>query len=171
MLEKCCGFSCKKIAAQGLECRVFAAEYGVERMPDHAEYNRLTEEIGRIRDRYSACEQRIENNRELIRQLKAQKTAVSDLKDLYKTHRKITKELHEEERKWKGFNNDFYNFKMDSVELEDETYYNNSLDYVLDSINNEITRLENLILEEFGLLGDLGASINTLATKIENFFN
>ena len=40
-----------------------------------------------------------------------------------------------------------------------------------DELNNEITRLQNLRAEEWGILGKLYSVINDLGTKIANFFN
>ena len=140
-------------------------------MPDNSEYNQLVKERNSKQSQYNACSSRISNYEGRIKRLKAQKTAVTELKDLYKIHKKITKDIHEEEHQWTGSTYNKYHSKMNNVETADDYYYRNSLDFVLDSINNEITRLENLKMQEYGLLGRLGSALNSLANKIENFFN
>ena len=140
-------------------------------MADRAEYNSLVSQKDTTRSQYNACENRIGDYEYLIRQLKRKKETVTELKKSYKTHKKTTKEIHEEDHKWTGSTYKSFSKKMDAVETADEDYYTNSLDYVLDSINNEITRLENLKRDDSNLLGWLGNKLNSLINKIENYWN
>ena len=45
------------------------------------------------------------------------------------------------------------------------------IDDNLDAINTERTKYENKILNTQGLIGKIEAAINSLVTKIENWFN
>ncbi len=71
---------------------------------------------------------------------------------------------------WKG--NNYDNFQSNGSYLKsDNNRYYNSIDDVLDAINDEITRLENQIYENEGLIGKLKSWINTLTNRMENLFN
>lgn len=140
-------------------------------MASKAEYDDLVSQKTKAQGQYKACEDRIDDYDYLLKRLRQKKEWVTSLKESYKVHKKTTAELHEEDHKWTGSTYNSFNRKMNAVESADETYYKDSLDHVLDSINDEITRIENLKSEEKGLLGWLGARINSLANKIENFFN
>lgn len=140
-------------------------------MSDNAEYNRLVNQKQTAQGQYNACANRIGDYDYLLRRLKQKKEWVADLKEAYKDHKKATQKIHDEDHDWKGSTYRSFSAKMDSVESADERYYKYTLDYVLDSLNNEITRIENLRMNEYGLLGQLGSKINSLVNKIENFFN
>ncbi len=138
---------------------------------DVNEYNRLVRQRRNARSQYNACSDRIENYDYLIRRLKSAKERVAEQKRTFNTINKEDKKIYKKKYEWKGKNYDSFKIKGDVATDFNDDYYKNTLDYVLDSINNEITRLQNERMEEYGLLGQLGSKINSLGTKIENFFN
>ncbi len=138
---------------------------------NNQEYNNLVSQKRSAQSQYSSCETRIENYDYLLRRLRSAKESIADLKDAFKDIKKSDKKTYEEKHDWKGTTHSTFGSKVSSLNTENENYYKNSIDYVLDSINNEITRLENERMNEYGLLGRLGSWINSLANKIENFFN
>lgn len=140
-------------------------------MPDNQEYNSLLSQKRYAQSQYSSCESRIENCDYLIRRLRRAKESISELKDTFNDTKKSDKRISQRKHEWKGDTYSTFKFKADDVNTQNNIYYKNSIDYVLDSINNEITRLENQRMNEYGLLGRLGSRINSLANAIENFFN
>lgn len=140
-------------------------------MSDNAEYDRLVGEKSNAQAQYDSCEDRIEDCDYLLRRLRSVKESIVELKGEFKNNKKLDKKLHEEDHDWKGSTYNSFSSKMTSLRETNETYYKDSIDHVLDSLNNEITRIENQRMSEYGLLGQLGSWINNLANKIENFFN
>ena len=138
---------------------------------DKNEYNRLVKEKISKQNQYNSCKARIEENEYLLKRLRSVKETVAEQKKAFKQIKKDDKNTIKDKYSWKGSNyNDFKSKGADLLD-EDERYYKHSIDYVLDSLNNEITRIENEILKEYGLLGRLGSAINSLTNKIVNFFN
>ena len=142
-----------------------------ESTKNYQEYNNLVNQKKSKQKQYNACEDRIEEYDYLLKRLKAAKETVSAQKSSFSKIKKDDKNTVKEKYKWKGSNYNKFKSKGSSMMDENDTYYNKSIDYVLDSLNNEITRIENLKMDEYGLLGKLGSAINSLANKIENFFN
>lgn len=71
--------------------------------------------------------------------------------------------------KWKGQN--FDDFIIDCNTLNDNNYiYLDSIDNVLDEINDKITELENQMCSNEGVIGWLRVRINELFYAIENLF-
>ncbi len=140
-------------------------------MSDNQEYNRLCRQKRNAQSNYNSCASRIENCDYLLGRLRKAKESISDLKDTFKTIKKSDKKSLDGKHEWKGSTYNALSGKVSSMNETNDSYYNNSIDYVLDSINNEITRIENERMSEYGLLGELGSWINSLANKIENFFN
>lgn len=140
-------------------------------MSNNADYDSLVSQKRSAQRKYNACEDRIDALNAKLRRLRAAKESVTDLKESFKDNKKLDKKMKKEDRKWTGSTNDTFKSKMDSLIETNDDHYKYSIDYALDKINDEITRIENIKLEEKGLLGRLGASINSLANKIENFFN
>lgn len=140
-------------------------------MANDAEYNSLVNQKRDAQSEYAACEKRIQNCDYLLGRLRPVKEAISELKDAFKDTKKLDKDLSKEKLDWKGSTYDDFINKMDTLKNANDTYYKNSLDRILDSINDEITRIENQRMEECGMLGRLGSWINSLSNKIENFFN
>lgn len=141
-------------------------------MSDNAEYDKLLDEKSRRQREYNACSSRIDDCNYLIERLRAARDTVSDLKDQFKNEvRYNDKGVKNDEPEWTGSTHTTYLSKMESLVTINESYYDDTLDYVLDSLNTEITRIKNIKNDELGVLGWLGDRINNLGNMIENFFN
>ncbi len=140
-------------------------------MSDNAEYDKLVSQKRSAQSRYNSCQSRIDNCNYLLRRLRKAKESISDLKKSFKDNKKLDEKLRKEKCDWEGFTYDSFKSKMSTLIDTNDDYFKGSIDKVLDSLNNEITRIENKRMSEYGLLGELGSWINSLANKIENFFN
>lgn len=140
-------------------------------MSDNADYNKLINQKSNAQARYNSCKSRIENCDYLLSRLRPAKESIKELKFAFKKTKKADKVLCGGKYSWRGSTYDEFDLKMMDLMHTNDAYYIGSIDYVLDSINNEITRIENQRLSEYGLLGQLGSWINSLSNQIENFFN
>lgn len=140
-------------------------------MSDNAEYDKLVSQKRSAQSRYNSCQSRIDNCNYLLRRLRKAKESISDLKKSFKDNKKLDEKLRKEKCDWEGLTYDSFKSKMSTLIDTNDDYFKGSIDKVLDSLNNEITRIENKRMSEYGLLGELGSWINSLANKIENFFN
>ena len=140
-------------------------------MSNNADYNSLVSQKASAQSQYNACSSRIEKCDYLLRRLQRAKESIVELKEAFKSNKKLDKNLHEEKRDWKGSTYNSFSTKMSTLIDVNDSYYKDSIDHILDSLNNEITRIENQRMSEYGLLGRLGSWINSLDNKIENFFN
>lgn len=140
-------------------------------MSDNAEYDSLVVQKTSAQSQYNACSLRIENYDYLLHRLRSAKESIVELKEAFKSNKKLDEILQEEKSDWKGSTYNSFSIKMSTLIDVNDSYYKDSIDYILDSLNNEITRIENQRMSEYGLLGRIGSVINNLANKIENFFN
>ena len=140
-------------------------------MSDNAEYDSLVSQQKQADDQAKACEKRIEDYDNRIERLKRAVANLPGMKRSFKSTRKAEKALADTGDDWKGETQSRFSQKIDTLETQNNIYYKNTLDYVHDELNNEITRLQNLRAEEWGILGRLYGVINDLGTKIANFFN
>lgn len=140
-------------------------------MPQNDEYNSLCRQRDNTRNAYNNSERKIEEYDYLLGRLRPVKNTVSSLKDRYKQIKKDDARLMDKKREWDGQTHSDFQVLGQDVEGSNEYYYKYVLDHVLDSLNDEITRIENLRLKEYGILGQLGAKLNSLVNAIENFFN
>ena len=140
-------------------------------MSDNAEYDDLVNKKENAQSQYRSCESRIEDCDYLLRRLRSSKEDIAELKEAFKENKKRDKNLRDEKREWCGSTYDDFCSKMSNLIETNDTYYKKTIDHILDSINDEITRVENKRLKEYGLLGQLGSWINSLTNEIENFFN
>ena len=140
-------------------------------MSENEEYNELCRRIEQKRKERIAAEARIKKYDELLDRLKPVKKEIASIKYTFNYYVMVQDEYGKESSLWEGEQYQAFEREMDDVNGENKTYYHKSLDRVLDSLNDEITRIENLRLQEYGLLGDLISAINWLGNKIENFFN
>lgn len=140
-------------------------------MESNKEYEGLISRRDNARGQYNASMRRIEDYNYMIRRLKNVKTMISDEKKAFKTLKKADEEILDAKRNWEGQTKTDFLTKGDAMTSENNYYYKNSLDRILDALNDEITRLENKRNREYGILGDLASLINSLANEIENFFN
>ncbi len=140
-------------------------------MKDDKEYKKLVSQKSAAQSQYNSCEARIENCEYLLKRLKPVKEDLTELKKEFKSNKKTDSRLKDKKYKWKGSKYSDFDYRMETVVEANDSYYKGSIDYVLDSLNDEITRIENQRLNELGLLGRLGSMINSLANEIENLFN
>lgn len=140
-------------------------------MADSAEYNKLVNEKRNAQKQYNACKDRIEDCNYLIQRLKRAKSTLTEQKSNYKSIKQQDSATISKNYKWEGTQYNRFKTLGNSLLDEDNYYYKNEIDRVLDSINDEITRLENQQMKDYGVLGQLGSWINSLGNKIENFFN
>ncbi len=138
---------------------------------DMNQYNSLVRRRKTARAQYRACSDRIEEYNYLLSRLRRAKERVAEQKKTFKTVKKEDAKIYKEKYDWEGKNYNSFKVKGEVAVDMNEDYYKNTLDYVLDSLNNEITRIENKRMNDYGLLGRLGSTINSLGNKIENFFN
>lgn len=140
-------------------------------MQDNEEYATLTQQISTAEQQYELCQFRIEKYDYLLGRLRHAKENITVIKHSFKLIVKSDKDKFNDKYCWNGSTYSTFSSKINTIFYTNEEYYKNSLDYALDSINNEITRIENERMKEYGILGELGSLINSLANKIENFFN
>lgn len=140
-------------------------------MSKQEEYNELLREQEQTQSAYNSTEAKIEELEHILKRLKAAKTEISDMKRDYKDIKKSNKNIINEDYEWTGSNYDEFLAKGSSLMDEDTYYYKHVLDHVLDSLNDEITDIENKKNEQYGILGDLLSALNSIGNAIENFFN
>lgn len=135
------------------------------------EYENLKSQQRTTQRKYIASQERIEEYDYRIRRLKNAKETVKEQKSRFKALKKDDERIIEAKRSWEGETKNTFVDKGASMIDENNYYYKYSIDYVLDALNDEITRLENKRYAEYGVLGNLASLLNTLANKIENLFN
>lgn len=140
-------------------------------MSEDAEYVSLVGQKNDAEYRASLCESRIENYKYKIRRLERARDSVRGLKDSFRDIQKQIKKLPDNGKQWKGATHTEFEKKIGDVTEQGDNYYRYSLDRVHDELNNEITRLQNECARQYGILGEIYSTINSLATKIANFFN
>lgn len=140
-------------------------------MAQNDEYDSLCRQRDQTRAAYRRSEDKIEYYDYLLGRLRPVKNTVSGLKDSFRDIKRTDEKLMDAKREWTGQQYSDFLVKGADVEGSNNYYYTYVLDHVLDELNNEITRIENLRLKEYGILGSLGAKLNSLANAIENFFN
>ncbi len=135
------------------------------------EYDAKVSEKGQKEKAKQACEDRIADYDDQIERLEAAKEVLSEQKATFKQLKKKTDRLLESDLKWTGENFDIYKLRGYYVSEENQRYLDDSLDFVLDSLNRKITDLKNARGEERSILGFLASAIRDLATEIENWWN
>lgn len=140
-------------------------------MPDNAEYNNLVYRRNTLQTEISSLNSEITTIRSKVKRLRQAMKTVSQEKSNFKKTKKNTKKCVEDDYTWTGKKYSDFLDKGSELDSESENYYKYQLDRIEDELNNEITYLENIILKKLGLIGTLSAEVNSLITKIENFFN
>lgn len=140
-------------------------------MANDEEYYQLIYQRSNAQSQYNSCESRIENCDYLLQRLKSARSSISEIKKSFEGNKKLDKELYEENHDWKGSTYSAFDTKMVTLNEANESYYQNSIDYVLDALNDEITRITNQRMSEYGLLGQIGVWLNNLSNRINNYFN
>lgn len=141
-------------------------------MGTDSEYNSLCSQRSSAINQRTAANNTIEECNYKIERLKRTKETLTAQKSAFKTLKKADEETIESKgSEWIGQNFRDFQSKGDELITVNDTYYTSSLDAALDAVNNEITRLQNIVLEKYGIIGKLTSWINSLSNKIENFFN
>ncbi len=140
-------------------------------MENSAEYNRLVRQKASAQAQYKSSKANIEECEYTLRRLRAAKQSIEEIKSAYKDVKQSDERVRGMDHKWLGQTFHQFDAKLLSVVQTNDKYYSDSIDYVLDTLNNEITNLENEKMRENGILGELASWINNLTNKIENFFN
>lgn len=142
-------------------------------MPVNEEYESLKSQKRDAQAKYNTTLRRIEDCNYKITRLKRTKATLTEQKQAFAAIKKDDKKIIDQKKRsaWSG--STFSSFRSSGAMMVDtnDAFYRNSLDGALDAVNSEITRLENQKYNEYGLLGRLSSTINSLANKIENFFN
>lgn len=141
-------------------------------MSETREYNDVVAEKRAAQADYNDCEDRIEDYENILSRLKSLKESIETIKDSFNwdIYRKDN-DIYAEQCDWIGSNYTLFTNNMLGVANANYTYYTNSLDYVLDAVNDEITRIENLILKEETILSGLWSLINSLSNELEKLLN
>lgn len=141
-----------------------------------AEYNGLCNERSSASSQIDASEARIADYEAKIELLETAYSSVKTVKD------NIEEQWRADVKKcYNDYNDDGYEWAgkaYDEVESEVSQFICwhfediiDNIDDVLDEINLEITRYENLIIEEEGILVGLRTWWNNLCTRIANYWN
>lgn len=143
---------------------------GNENEFDWGEYNSLTSQKNSAETQISEVESENRWLNEQIDRLEDAKSIVKTEKENFKSIKKSVSNVIDDDYEWKG---DTYDkFKTNGSYLNDDhNNYYDSIDMVLDSINDKITELENQIYRNDGFLGELRSWWNSLCNSIENLFN
>lgn len=114
----------------------------------------------------------IENLNNKIDRLQPVKDKVSELKERFKNEvLDPDKKVLDDAKTWKGSTcNHFKDAKRAPIKEENESYYQN-LDYILDSMEDELTRLKNEASDKNGLLGKVESWLRTIGNEITKAFN
>ncbi len=129
-----------------------------------SDINSANARISECRSKKSRIEAKIERLKEAKQSIKSQKEEVSSKKyDASVSHAFI--------REWKGTRKDEYQAQVEEGLLSGYGTYYNQTDQALDEINDEITRLENEVYEQEGIIGWLHSRVNSLRNTIENLMN
>lgn len=139
-------------------------------MADTAEYNRLVNDKANAQNRLNNAVRQRDAIQDKIDRLKTAKRTLSDEYSAFSDVKRTVKSDVQHKYDWKGSKYDQFSGYGSALISTNQTYYGN-LDDARDEINMEIMRLENQLYEQEGLLGQLRSLINSLAHRIENFFN
>lgn len=139
-------------------------------MKDIEEYNRLVSDKANAQNRYDNVIIKRNSISDRIERLHNAKRLLDDMYDeYYYVKKEVSKDINHKYN-WKGAKYNQFSGYGDALKNSNDAYYAN-LDNVRDDINLELSRLENQLYEQEGLLGQLKAFINSISHKIENFFN
>lgn len=105
-----------------------------------------------------------------IARLEAAYDYITTIKSDFKTVKKQVTSYIEEDRQWAGENKETMDGHMTTYSSYNITYYK-YIDDVHDTINNEITALENEMREGTGIFANLVSTINSIGTALQNWLN
>ena len=139
-------------------------------MDQQEEYERLRDEERATQDSLDDAYNEYGSTQDKINRLKSVRRTLYECCDSFKDVKKNVKRLVRDDYKWTGENYNLFSSYSSSLRGANDDYYRN-LDEARDSINDEITRLENEMYRQEGLIGHLRALLNSLANKIQNVSN
>jgi len=128
-------------------------------------------QISSAESQIDGCNAYIAELQEKIARLQEVKPIVSGVKNkLRNAETELNGKIAMQE-KWRGDTKLSYDeAAYDKIFVPYERYYD-EVDDILDSINDEITRMENEIYEQQGIIGKLRAWCNSLWNELANLFN
>lgn len=139
-------------------------------MDPNEEYDRLRDEERATKNSLDDAYNDYERTQDKISRLKSVRRVLYECCDSFKDVKKTVKRIVRDDYDWKGVNYNLFSSYSSSLQDANDDYYRN-LDAARDSINDEITRLENETYHQEGLIGYLRALLNSLANKIQNVSN
>lgn len=139
------------------------------------EYQNLCSEKSAKESEASSVESTISSLDGQIEAMQAAYDSIDDAKESIKDIRKYIRNLPDDyDDSWKGsFADTIYtDCRKDGTRVDYYyTRYIDLIDDIQDDLNWKLTELENERLRQETILGDLWAAINSLATRIQNWFN
>lgn len=139
------------------------------------EYQSLCNEKSSKEAQASTVQSEINNLDDQIDAMQAAYDKIDEAKESIKDIRKYLRNLPDDyDDSWKGqFADGIYkDCKKDGIRIDFYyTRYIEVIDEIQDALNLKLTELENERLRQETILGDLWAAINSLATRIQNWFN
>lgn len=144
-----------------------------EKEYDYSEYNSLCDSRESLEAQSDAYQNHINTLTANLEVLTASRDTLQSVKDNVKGIKSSINSAPDNSLSgWAGKN--FEAVRIMSQEKDFATGYQSyidRLDEVLDSLNNELTRVQNEIWEQEGFLGDIKSALNSLYNSIRNFFN
>lgn len=140
-------------------------------MAEEKSYEELLAEKENLENQKKSSEEKQEEYSYILSRLNRAKESIAELKKSFQANKKKDEEIEVNSENWSGSCCDEFKTKLSTLKEENNNYYSNTLDYVLDSLNNEITRVENLNLEQGNIFSWVLQRLNELANKIENWTN
>lgn len=139
-------------------------------MDENEEYERLVGEQSAAQSDLDDAHHDYLRTQDKLERLRSVRQTLYDCCDSFRGVKKSVRRVIRDDYDWTGEN--FSRFSTYSSSLMDENdAYCRNLDAARDAINDEITRLENDMYRQEGLIGYLRALLNSLANEIQNLFN
>lgn len=130
--------------------------------------NKLYSEIRSAEANIKDYENKNTKIQQKIRQLRNAKKEIKEFRKDVNSQRKRINKMSKGLKGWKGSNYNVYKIKIDGQLIEGYKTYNNGLNDVLDSIDDEISRLRNESYRLDGNMESLRVRVNWLYREIEN---
>lgn len=140
-------------------------------MGSDEEYQSLLRRRDSLQSQCDSARHKIREVKRKLERLLAAKSELTEDKAMFGRIKKQDEQVIEGKHDWKGDVYDRFKTNGEEIMTENQAYYQNSLDYALDTVNIRISELENELLSQQGLLGQCLSGLNYVWTRIENFFN
>ncbi len=135
-------------------------------------YNDLNQQRNNAYWKKYQAEKRIsENQRLLDERLYPAKASLAEQHERCISLEDSHKQIEKEDFEWKGQTFIDFESKLDEIKNKNEDYRKRHLDEARDALNDEITRIENLIYSDRGIIYQMWGVINSIGNEIENLFN